>query len=382
MDGKFSNHKIMFCLRAVRRLAGYMGLIILCPLLGAWLDGKPLGPYLRFPPIPERIHAPSFSWFVFFLIAAASLLILAPFLRRIIVSATSPSMPRPANKPFPVWGWLGLVMMLLAWIVAWNRFQWVETLQEYTFTPLWLSYILVVNGLTYSRSGHCLLRDRPRYLLLLFFVSAYFWWSFEFLNRFVQNWYYVGIADFGPGRYFLYATLPFATVLPAVLGTAEWLQTFPKLTAGLNRFSPLPIMNNKVLAVTAIGAASIGLIALAIWPRQLYSLVWLLPIVLVIGLQSATGKPKLLLETEIGDWRRVWLLAIAGLVCGFFWEMWNANSLAHWRYSIPYVQRFEIFAMPLLGYLGYLPFGILCGLFADFVLLSSPKKNDIKDPRT
>jgi hypothetical protein len=27
---------------------------------------------------------------------------------------------------------------------------------------------------------------------------------------------------------------------------------------------------------------------------------------------------------------------------------------------VPYVQRFEIFAMPILGYAGYLPFGLEC----------------------
>jgi len=40
--------------------------------------------------------------------------------------------------------------------------------------------------------------------------------------------------------------------------------------------------------------------------------------------------------------------------------MWNYFSLAHWKYSIPFVQRFEVFEMPALGYAGYLPFGLEC----------------------
>jgi hypothetical protein len=40
--------------------------------------------------------------------------------------------------------------------------------------------------------------------------------------------------------------------------------------------------------------------------------------------------------------------------------MWNVKSLAHWEYSVPFVQRFHIFAMPVLGYAGYLPFGLEC----------------------
>ncbi len=52
--------------------------------------------------------------------------------------------------------------------------------------------------------------------------------------------------------------------------------------------------------------------------------------------------------------------ALAALICGFFWEMWNYNSLAHWEYSLPFVHRFEVFEMPVLGYAGYLLFGLEC----------------------
>jgi hypothetical protein len=34
--------------------------------------------------------------------------------------------------------------------------------------------------------------------------------------------------------------------------------------------------------------------------------------------------------------------------------------LVHWEYAIPSVHRFQLFEMPLLGYAGYLPFGLDC----------------------
>ena len=52
--------------------------------------------------------------------------------------------------------------------------------------------------------------------------------------------------------------------------------------------------------------------------------------------------------------------ALAALTCGFFWETWNYFSLARWTYAIPFVQRFHLFEMPVLGYGGYLPFGLMC----------------------
>ncbi len=79
------------------------------------------------------------------------------------------------------------------------------------------------------------------------------------------------------------------------------------------------------------------------------------------------SEENLLRKLEQGQWQVVTLPALAALVCGFFWEMWNHYSYPKWAYSIPYVQRFEIFEMPLLGYLGYLPFGLQCGVVADLV---------------
>ena len=48
--------------------------------------------------------------------------------------------------------------------------------------------------------------------------------------------------------------------------------------------------------------------------------------------------------------------------------MWNFGSLAHLDYTIAYVDRFRIFEMPLLGYAGYLPFGVECAAIAALVL--------------
>jgi len=63
-------------------------------------------------------------------------------------------------------------------------------------------------------------------------------------------------------------------------------------------------------------------------------------------------------------------VALSSLCNGFFWELWNWGSNAnpalpatnpnYWIYDIPYVNVIHIFSeMPLLGYMGYMPFGIL-----------------------
>ena len=44
--------------------------------------------------------------------------------------------------------------------------------------------------------------------------------------------------------------------------------------------------------------------------------------------------------------------------------------LAKWIYAVPYVHRFQVWEMPLLGFGGYLPFGMECAAVAAWI---SPK---------
>jgi hypothetical protein len=244
--------------------------------------------------------------------------------------------------------------------LAWTRFPWFAGAQTHTFTPLWLAYVLIVNALTYWRTGHCSLTDRTRFTLTLFPVSALFWWLFEYLNRFVQNWSYVGIDHFSPFEYLCYATLPFSTVLPAVLGTAELLSSWPRLSAGLDTYVSLNVRYAQVLSLLVLGLSTAGLVGISIWPNYCFPLVWVSPVLILSTVGTLLGMPTIFSPLRHGDWRHLWQWALAALVCGGFWEMWNMYSQAKWVYAIPFVDRFHLFEMPLLGYGGYIPFGLAC----------------------
>ena len=122
-----------------------------------------------------------------------------------------------------------------------------------------------------------MLLHRTRYFLSLFLLSAGFWWSFEYLNRFVHNWYYVGAGNFPAGEYILLATLPFSTVLPAVLGTAEWLTSYPGVVAGLKHAWIIRSDSTKPVGWLVVIAATAGLLGIGLgrpisirwygWPR-------------------------------------------------------------------------------------------------------------------
>jgi hypothetical protein len=343
------------------------GMLIGLPLLGVWLAGHPLEPYFEFPPQARWVRHAPFSWWAFGLYAALIAVTIAAVSLRAVHSYRSGS-PSPAAgpRPFPWWGWGALAAGSIAWVLAWTRLPGFASFQPHTFTPLWLAYIMVVNALCLRRTGRSLLTHRPLFLLGLFPASAVFWWFFEYLNRFVQVWYYVG-ASFGPWEYFGYATLPFATVLPAVLSTQELIRSFAGFRRAFNRVAPLSGFKHPIWPPTVLAAASGGLAAIGVWPSLFHSLVWVAPLLIIVALKSLRDEPHPLQHLIRMDWTGPASAVLAALICGFFWEMWNFYSLAKWKYSIPFVQRFEIFEMPLLGYAGYLPFGLECMVIADLL---------------
>jgi hypothetical protein len=353
----------------LNRLTGII-LTLVClvgaPLTGVYLSGETVTDYLYFPPESLELtvdHAP-FSWVAFFIILALIILVMAPFLIKVFTSIKRTPGKIHDGAPFPWWGWIGATIMIAGWILAWTRFPWFSPLQTHTFSIPWLGYIILVNALAYKRSGRSMLTHQTRYLILLFLFSAVFWWYFEYLNQFVENWYYVNVETLNRLQYFLFATMPFATVLPAVLGTRDLLSTFPKVSAGLDDFFSVRINRPRLTAMAAFIIALAGLAFISLWPDRLFPLLWLAPLVIPAAMVVIYHGEKVLTEPSSGNWKNIYLLALSALICGFFWEMWNYYSFTRWEYSVPFVNRFHLFEMPALGYAGYLPFGLQCGFMA------------------
>jgi hypothetical protein len=347
-------------------------LILGLPVLGLLLAGYSLPPNLTLFPIPTEPGELSISWPIFGILTVLIAATLTPVICRFF---KFPVIARPKffyPRPFPWWGWIALLWVVGSWLLAWTRFSWFEPWQPHTFPLLWFGYILALNALTYQRSGKCIITHRPRLLCQLFLLSAGFWWAFEYLNQFVNNWHYVNLPETSHIEYFFYTSIAFSTVLPAVLSTYEWLNTFPRLTLPFENWHPLPRIFVQPTGWVLLSLGSMGLGLIGIWPNLLFPLLWLCPLLLLLGIQFIRKEKTCFHGLVQGNWRPVLLSALAALLCGFWWELWNANSLVHWEYTIPYVQAFKIFEMPILGYLGYLPFGLTCLAITEFALGYQP----------
>ncbi|MFQ5616965.1 MAG: hypothetical protein ACE5GO_10980, partial [Anaerolineales bacterium] len=101
------------------------------------------------------------------------------------------ALENPALRKFPAHGWVGLGLVFVFWPLNWTLSGRVP-ITAYGFFPLWLGYCLTVDAINVYRAGTSLFTRSARKYAGLFLVSAPAWWIFETLNRWTQNWHYVG----------------------------------------------------------------------------------------------------------------------------------------------------------------------------------------------
>jgi len=251
---------------------------------------------------------------------------------------------------------VGLSLVALFWTISWLR---LRPVSDYYFFPLWLGYILTVDGLVARRTGTSPIQRSGWRVLVLFAVSVPLWWLFEAINVRVGNWQYQGPASYTAVEYALLASLSFSTVVPAVLTTTELVRSF-RLNP-LRRLPPMVPTQRRLIGIHVAGWAMVGL-TLA-WPDLFFPLVWMSVVFILDPVATWLGGRSLAWHIDRNDWTPLFNIAAGTLICGWFWEMWNIYSLPKWAYSIPYAEQLHVFEMPILGYGGYIPFGYEVYLF-------------------
>lgn len=272
---------------------------------------------------------------------------------------------------FPLRGWVGVGLIAICWPLNWL----LPGLRTHVFFfPLWLGYVLAVDGLVYRRKGTSEWFRSRRQFALLFLASIPIWWLFELINAFTRNWRYEGREAFSDLEYAVLGSIAFSIVLPAVAETAELLMT----ANWIERLAPGPRWGATARSrwLTLLGGATL-FVPLICLPRGSYAATWVAPGLVLMPIVQWMKREGSARRLSRGDWRPIVAFAFAALICGFFWELWNAYAYPRWVYSIPVFDRFpHLFAMPLPGYLGYLPFGVTVAFCADLVGASHEPETD------
>ena len=248
------------------------------------------------------------------------------------------------------------------WVMNWSL-PGVRT--HWGFFPLWLGYCLCVDALVYLRKGTSLLTRGWRKYIGLFLISAPIWWLFEVMNWRLSNWYYDGAELFTPFQFWVWASLSFTTVVPAVFGTSELISSFNFM----RQIKRGPVIRPDQRTTSLFFLAGLAMFAL-MWvrPRIFFPLLWISIYFITEPINIWLGHRHLARWTKSGNWQPVISLWLGVLVTAVFWEMWNFLSYPKWIYSVPWGGCCHIFEMPLLGYGGYLPFAL--ELFALYHLVT------------
>ncbi len=286
---------------------------------------------------------------------------------------------RPLLLRLPTYAYLGAAVNIASWACSWGKFGSSLGLLapwRYTFFPLWLGFILFLDGVNFARSGTSpLTRSKVRFVAM-FLCSSPFWWSFEGLNVPVQNWHYRLDHSYSPLGYFFITSLDFATVLPAVMEIAELLAGFEALRPRLGPANPGPRLSNG-WAAALFGIGIVMLVLPFMFPRYTFGLIWLCLIFLLDPINNLARRKSAFGHLLARDWRFLVAVPLAALCCGFFWEMWNSHALPGWYYTVPFVDALpHLFEMPLPGYLGYLPFALELFAMYQFILLVCGNRKD------
>lgn len=256
---------------------------------------------------------------------------------------------------------VGVLITLVSWVFAWGKFS---PLSQYSFFPLWLGYILTINGLTLGIFKNSLLSKMRLSFIWLFIISIPLWWMFEGLNTVTQNWSYLSPVSPSSLKYFLGGSLYFSIVVPAVLSTSFLFYLLLLKVKPVNR-SP-SVISPLVLVLSFILGALFSLL-IFIFPQLYFPLLWGGIFLLLEPINYLLGFPSLFKKIETGDWNLVIAIMAATIFTGFWWELWNFYSYPKWTYHIPQLGFFKIFEMPILGYLGYPFFGLEIYAFTNFI---------------
>ena len=379
-----------------RRIVHYLvlaavlvGTPLLCCVLGG--HAQLLEGVTQFPPRTEdwglrpellwNFRRP-FNWWVFAAMVLFTAASMFPFARRAwrFLRSRGADFGVPFSSPprgmFPWWGWLGVAVLAAGWVLSWNyRFGWFPAFTprvqvQVSYAPLWAGFILIMNALCVRRSGHSPMTDHPWAYAATFPASSLFWWFFEYLNRYVWNWYYLGVSDIGAVEYIVYASVCFASVLPAVCAVAAWLHTFPVFDDRVYRGMARVDLRRRGWCLFLGTLAAAGLTGIVFVPDFAYPLLWLSPLAVFLLVQFLMREKCVLDPLADGDWSVFIRFAVASLVCGFCWETWNYYAFAKWVYAVPWVHGFQIWEMPVAGFAGYLPFGVECAAVTAWILPS------------
>lgn len=380
--------------------------IFAVPYLGAYLyyGGDFPKDYFAFPHLSAS-DKDCFSSAVFIAISLVGALIAVFLFFPRLFGFKKVEVPTENESPkvnLPSWFWVGLLMWGSAMVVFVFQLSSPKLLVNWADLPLFWGLTLLLDGIVYVRNGgHSIIGDHPRAIVGIGVSAVLGWLIFEYLNNFVlESWYYPKGELIPEDEFVIYAVLGSSGLIPPAIEFYALLKTFKGLSVKYTQGPKVTMAPWIAWVILVIGLAS--LFFASFYPDILFGALWYSPLIILAVVLEKCGIWTPFTSVKDGDWSFVVLLSLSYLFTGLCLECFNYLSASHvvglpnacgeihnvidvtynasyWVYSIPFVDKFHIFEMPALGFIGYLPFGVYCGvwwiLFASMLGIKTDFKN-------
>ena len=254
------------------------------------------------------------------------------------------------KRSFPFYGIVGVVLLVVSEVLHLRK---LEPFYSWFYCFAWWSYIFTIDAVIYRLKRNSLVINRTGEFFLMIPWSIVLWLIFEAANLSLSNWYYINLPPSLVERWLGYA-VAYGTVLPGLFETSELLEA-------LGVFKNARVRRIQFSLPAHVGFVFFGILCLLsslLIPLYFFPLIWVGFIFLLDPVNNWLGGRSLLRDLEEGTPRKIYLLLIAGLICGFLWEFWNYWARSKWVYTVPFFQETKGFEMPYLGFLGFLPFAV------------------------
>lgn len=263
-----------------------------------------------------------------------------------------------------------LTVSILIFVIA-TFFLWHKQEPFYThyFLFAWWSAIGIADAWLYLKGGESLfIAKLIEFVTFLVPLSAVAWFIFEAFNLRIQNWSYINVPQEiwirWPGYFF-----SFGTVLPGIFLAANLLDHYGIFRRNeFSNFFSMELPKPMFWSCVVIGLLML-LLPLAL-PKIFFPLVWGGFVLLLDPVNALWNGRSLIQEWRQKNWNRTLQLLLAGLICGFLWEILNFWAGAKWVYTVPLpdalMKELKIFEMPLLGFPGFPPFALECFVMTEF----------------
>jgi hypothetical protein len=185
-----------------------------------------------------------------------------------------------------------------------------------------LAFGFLLDTLTFHRTNHSLLRSQRNFLLWSGVAGTVTGTLIAYLNLFAESWFTAGSET----QALLLAAFSGTVLLPVILISRLWLAGLPGLVRLSTRRFALPALRPEAAAILLLLVALTGLLGGTIWMDRLGWLFWLSPLLLLAALQLLWNESTVFSGLQQGDWSRVLLGAISGIVVG-------GCALAVYRFS-------------------------------------------------